>query len=223
MTEPTLIETTSAAAAGATRRLTTAANVKAVLEITVSSWDTLIESLIDRVSDQAARYCNLAEDSAGTPSTLGRETLRATWRAYTERDGNLFLPWRPKIAITSLTEGGVSLIAETDYRLLAGGELQRLSGGAPSLWDPCLSVIATFTCGFGTLPGATPPAVESEVIEQVKMRFLARKRDSTLRNETIPDVWSGSWNVAGGDTIGGSGLLPPLEAALAPYRRFMIA
>ena len=59
-----------------------------------------------------------------------------------------------------------------------------------------------------------------QVIEQVKMKYLATDRDPALRSENTPDVWSGSYAVAGGDSIGSSGLLPQVEAALAPYKNW---
>lgn len=220
MTDPILIETVVAAAAGATRRLTTKENVKTLLDITVTTYDTLLDSLIDRVSEQAAIYCNLARDNAGAFPTFGAETLKATWRAYSgPRCDPLLLPWRTKLAITSLTDDTDTLVAETDYRFDARtGEIFRLSGGVQSFWDYSVETVAQFTCGW-TLPGGIPPGLESEVIEQVKFRYLSRARDPAIRSRTVQDVGSQTFSVAGGDSISESGLLPSLESALDPYRR----
>lgn len=222
LNDPDLVATVTPAAAGATRRLTTKEKVKAILEITVTTYDDVIDAYIDRVSDEAAGYCGLAEDNAGTGPTFGAETLRATWYAYSGcREGNLLLPWRPVIAISSLTEAGTALVANTDYRLLKTGELVRLCNGFPFWWNPCLQVIATFTCGW-TLPAGVPPALEGQVIEQVKTRFLGRKRDPALRAEATQDVGSASYGVIGGDSISEGGMLKSLEGALDDYRRALV-
>lgn len=223
MIAPDLLETTVAAAAGATRRLTTKEKVKADLGITDATNDALIDQYIDQVSDQAARYANLAEDSAGSFPTFGAETLRATWYAWNGRhDGNILLPWRPKWAVTGVTMGGTALVAGTDFRLLAGGELQRLygsiSGGLPWQWWSYGDIVVTFTGGW-TLPAGVPAALEARVVDQVKFTYAGRNRDKALRSLDVPGVASEVYNVAGGSSIGESGLLVELESALGPYRR----
>lgn len=218
MSAPDLVETTVAAAAGATRRLTTAAKVKALLGETSSTYDTLLETIIDQISDDCARYCALASDSAGAFATFGAETLRATWYANSGvRDDVLFLPWRPKVSVSTVVENGVSLVAGTDYRLL-GGQLQRIVSAAPAVWEPCYEVVVTLTAGW-TLPAGVPSSLEARVIDQVRMVFAGRNRDPSVRSFSVPDVYQAAYSVAGGDTIGDSGLLKSLEAALASWRR----
>lgn len=222
MIAPDLLETTVPAAAGGTRRLTTKEKVKADLGIVDTDSDALIDQYIDQVSDMAARYANLAEDNAGAFPTFGAETLRATWYGLNgRRDGNFLLPWRPKWAVTGVTLDGTAQVAGTDYRVLAGGELQRLSGGLPwSWWGDCEAVV-TFTAGWA-LPAGVPAALEARVIDQVKYVFKGRNRDDGIRSLAVPDVVTVSYAYAGGDSIGESGLLVPLENALGPYRRIPI-
>lgn len=218
MLGPDLLETTSAAAADGARRLTTKEKVKADLDITATTWDTLIDQYIDQVSDDAARYCDLAADTAGAFPTFGAETLRATWFAYGEsRDDALLLPWRPKLAVTSVVENGVTLAAGTDYRLDAGGELRRLCDSIPVAWDPCYTVVVAFTAGW-SLPTGVPAALEARVIDQVKLSYASRKREPGLRAMAIEGIGSETYSVAGGSSIGESGLLVSLESALGPYR-----
>jgi hypothetical protein len=222
MIAPDLLETTVPAAAGATRRLTTKEKVKADLGITDTASDTLIDQYIDQVSDAAARYANLAEDNAGNFPTLGAETLRATWYGYNgNRCGNLLLPWRVKWAVTTVTEGGTALVAGTDYRVLPGGELQRISSGYRWAWYPERDAVVTFTAGW-TLPAGVPPSLEAAVIDQVKYVLAGRARDPALRSLDIPGVSSETYNVAGGSSIGEEGLLSPLERVLDQYRRELI-
>lgn len=221
MIEPDLLETTVAAATGATRRLTTKEKVKADLAITVTTYDTLIDQYIDQISDAAARFARLAEDSAGSFPTFGAETLRATWYGCNgTRDGNFLLPWRPKWAVTGVTLAGTALVAGTDYRVLAGGELQRLSGGLPWCWWSDSDAVVTFTAGW-SLPSGVPAALEARVIDQVKMQYHGRERDPGLRADSTDGVGSETYSVIGGDSIGESGLLYSLEDALGPYRRLL--
>ena len=222
MIAPDLLETTVAAATGATRRLTTKEKVKTLLGVSGTTDDALLDQLIDQVSDDVARHCNLAADTAGAFPTFGAETLRATWYALTgDRDDILLLPWRPSVAPTVVVENGVTLTSGTDYRLISGGALQRICSDLPSIWDPCLKVVVTLTAGW-TLPAGVPPGVEARIIDQVKLAYQGRKRDQALRSEAVPDTYQASYNVVGGDSIGDSGLLVSLESVLAPYHRVSI-
>lgn len=222
MIAPDLLETTVAAAAGSARRLTTKEKVKGDFGITVTTYDALIDQYIDQVSDAAARYANLAADSAGAFPTFGAETLRATWYGYNGcREGNMLLPWRPKLAVTGVAQAGTALVAGTNYRVLEGGELQPLSGGLPGAWYPDNDLVVTFTAGW-TLPAGVPAALEAAVIDQVKLTYSGRSRDLNLRSESANDVGSVTYAVIGGDSISESGLLKSLERALEPYRRMAI-
>lgn len=223
MSEP-LFEVVTPAANAAARRLTTAARVRAVLRVTTTSDDALIESIIDRASAMAAGYCRLARDQLGAVPTFGSETLRATWYAEADnvrRGSRLVLPWRvPVTAISSVIEAGTTLAASTDYRLLSGFLLQRLSDDAPRAWS-LGKIVVVYVAGW-PLPDGVPAEVEGPLIEQVKLAYLGTDRDPGVRSETVPDVHQVQFNVAGGDAIGESGLLKSLESALAPFRDWKV-
>ncbi|NQW53701.1 MAG: hypothetical protein HQ465_20920 [Rhodospirillales bacterium] len=104
----------------------------------------------------------------------------------------------------------------SDFRLVGGGMLERMADDSAIPWSST-KIMVTYTAGW-LLPDGVPAELEGQVIEQVKMRYLATDRDPALRSENTPDVWSGSYAVAGGDSIGESGLLRALEEALSPYR-----
>lgn len=219
---PDRLETVTAAAAGDTRRLTTKAKVKALLGLSGTTDDSLLDDLIDRVSADCASYCGLAADGAGGFPTFGAETLRATWYNLDRcRDDILLLPWRPKLAVTAVAENGVTLTLNTDYRGLDGGLLQRLSGGLPTIWAPQWTVVVDLTAGW-SLPAGVDPALEGRVIDQVKLQYQGRKRDNAIRSESVPSTYQASYAVIGGDSIGASGLLVSLEAALDRYARVSI-
>jgi hypothetical protein len=216
VSEP-VFEVVTPAVNAAARRLTTAAKVQAALRLGAVD-TTLIESIIDAVSGECVRFCNLARAVAGPVPTFGLEVVRATWLgAGMDRGSILILPWRaPVTAMGSVVEDGTSLTLNTDFRLVGGGMLERMADDAPVCWSPD-KIVVSWTAGW-SLPGEVPAELEGQVIEQVKMKYLATDRDPALRSENTPDVWSGSYAVAGGDSIGESGLLRSLEVALSPYR-----
>lgn len=199
------------------RRLTTAAKVQLALRLGTDD-TTLIESIIDAVSGECVRFANLARSASGTVPTFGQEVLRATWlSAEMDRGSVLILPWRTPIAtVGSVVEDGIGLAMNTDFRLVGGGMLERMADDTVVCWSPG-KIVVSWTAGW-SLPAEVPAELEGQVIEQVKMKYLATDRDPALRSENTPDVWSGSYAVAGGDSIGESGLLRSLEVALSPYR-----
>lgn len=216
MTEP-LFEVVTPAVNAAARRLTTAAKVQAALRLGAVD-TTLIEGIIDAVSGECVRFCNLARAVAGPVPTFGLEVVRVTWLGTdVGRPSTLILPWRtPITTVGSVIEDGTTLVMNTDFRLLGSGMLERMADDALVCWSTG-KIVVSFTAGW-SLPTDVPAELEGQVIEQVKMKFLATDRDPALRSENTPDVWSGSYAVAGGDSIGESGLLKSLEAALAPFK-----
>lgn len=220
MSDAPLFEVTSPIITAAARRLTTAAKVQAVLFGGATTDTALIETLIDRVSASAARYCNIASDPAGVVPTLGRETCRATWRPLmTGRGCMLLLPWRfPVTTISEVVEDGVSLDAG-NYELRAGAMLERLNDdGIPVPWSSA-SIVVTYVVGWDlTQADTVAPDVEAAVIDQVKAMYHGRARDPALRSEATESVGSASYSVPGGDSIAKSGLMSSVEAALDDLR-----
>lgn len=222
-----LFEVTSDETAVATRRLTSAAAIQA-MGVGGDGDDTAaLEAIIDRVSARLAAECRLARDVGGKIPTFATQTCRATWHATTDgRASAIMLPWRvPVTAIGSVVEAGVTLAA-TAYRHVGAGQIIRLSGDYERAWSSS-KIVVTYTAGFpvsaATPPLMTAPAdIEARVIDQVRMEFLARSRDPSVRSENVPDVYQASYAVAGGDSFGVSGLLASLEGALAPYRLHLV-
>ncbi|WP_319798321.1 hypothetical protein [Nitrobacter sp.] len=218
-----LFEVVTAITDDTKRRLTTAANVRAMIG-SASSDDAVLETLISRASAAFATYCKLAKDAKGTPPSFGEESLRATYAAVRHRDDratDLVLPWRPAItAITSVVENGVSLVAGTDYQLKSGGILERLYSDRETRWRP-EKIVVEYTAGW-ELPGNVPADIEAAAIDQVKYMWSARERDPSIRSENVPDVYQVSFNYPGGSSIGDSGLLISVEAALVAYRDWSV-
>lgn len=201
------------------RRLTTAEKVNAALGQTATDDAELIESIIDQVSGECARYCGLARPLTGLAvPTFGQELVRVTWRrAVCDRGTTLFLPWRvPLVSVDLLTEDGVELTEGTDFDCTGAGMLVRISDDAPICWSAA-KIIAELTVGWD-LPDGVPAELEGRVIDQVKMRFLARASDPRIRSEQLSDVGAVTYSVEGGDSIGDDGLLPSLKMALAAFK-----
>ena len=154
--------------------------------------------------------------------TFGLEVVRATWLATDmDRGSVLILPWRTPIAtVDSVVEDGTTLALNTNFRLVGGAMLERIADDAPVSWSPG-KIVVSWTAGW-SLPAEVPAELEGQVIEQVKMKYLATDRDPALRSENTFDIWSGSYAVVGGDSIGESGLLKSLEAALYPFKTWAV-
>lgn len=226
----------------AERRLVTPATVRALTGLPEtgdgSVDDATLILWIDAVLAQCATYCRLARAGAA-PRTLAQEVVRATWPAsyvangqwprgwfLDDRGTQLLLPWRVPVTAIEMTEGETELEENVDFRLLGAGVVERLSGGAACCWATG-GIVADYTAGW-VLPsddpsyevdGETlPPDLVARIADQVKLAYDQRDVDRTLRSEDVVGVWSGSYNVPGGDAIATSGLTRPLEDALAPYR-----
>ncbi len=216
-----LFEVTTPAASAAARRLTSAAKVRALIGSSPSD-DAKIETLIDGISAECASACNIARPAnMASPATFGQEVVKATWLASPERrSAMLILPWRVAITPGQVVENGVNLTSNVDYRLVGGGMLQRMSAGAPIYWSSA-AIVVPYTAGW-VLPDGVPPELERQVIDQVKMAYYAADSDPAIRSESVPDTYQASYAVAGGDSIGKSGLLTALEGALAPFKSWAI-
>lgn len=211
MSDTPRLEILTPAANAAARRLASVAEVKAVLDLTTSTDDAVLEAMIDRACALMATYCRLARVGA-TPPTFAEEELEATWDARQRLRPGLLLPWRfPVAAISAVVEDGVDL-GEGDYRLDDGAELVRLVNGAPSCWSSG-AIVVTWTAGW-VLASASPDDLKAACVEQVKHSFLARSRDSALRSEQVPDVYAASYS----DAVVAAALLPGVQAALDAYR-----
>lgn len=213
-----LLESVTAEADATKRWLTTRVAVKAALLIGDTTKDTLIDSLISRVSGLIANECALARDNAGGIASFAQETLRATWFPTRHSRGALLtLPWRvPCTQIISVTVDDEAL-DPGEYRLVATvpGRLQFLCDGDPAAWSGS-KIVGQFKAGFA-LPASVPPELETACIEQVKAMLMAADRDPSIRSVNSPDIGAESYALPGGDTFKGL-LLPQVVDAISAYR-----
>jgi hypothetical protein len=185
----------------ATRLLTTRQRVKDELGITVTTYDTLLDTKIAEVSDEIAAFCG--RDFGLTAVT---ETLRR-W-CWTE---DIILARWPVVAISALSEAGTALTSSDWFLDTPGGVLRRLNtDGTLSVWRGG-DIVVSYTYGW-LLPGQSnrnlPLDVEAAAVDQVKASWFARKRDPVIRSETVDGVGSQSFQIG---SIGGpdTGALQP--------------
>lgn len=222
------------------RRLIPNSMVRAITGLTESAiGDEALNLKLDAVLASVARSCRLAK-AGSAPLTLARETVMAAWpdvSAYDYswhrtwlpegRGHKLILPWRAPITSIEVTEGEAELVEGTDFRLLAGGVVERISGGTYYGWSQG-AISVTYTAGFIATP--TDPSYNEEegdplpadvvalISEQVRLSIAQGKANPMLRSEDVPGIWSGTFNIPGGDAIDASGLSRPLYDALSDYR-----
>lgn len=218
------------------RRLISAETVRLLTGIPATGegavTDEVLNFRIDGVMSKIARSCRLAAARAA-PLTLAQESVRATWTPPAlerrwiywfadEARTKLILPWRAPITEIDITVDDEELEENVDYELLGSGVVQWLSPGTSWPWA---NIVADYTAGF--VPLAADPAYQedgetlpADIVEMIaeQVRYSASMPDMSLRSEDIPGVWSGSYNVPGGDAIDTSGLSMPLYDALSPFR-----
>lgn len=185
---------------------------------------------LDAVLASCATSCRLAK-FRGLPLTLAQEVVRATWVDASVavgwgeallrygRNSQLLLPWRAPITALTVTEGGTELVEDTDFRNLGAGVLERITGGVCCGWS-FGAIVVDYTAGWllDDEENAVPADLVSLIADQVRLAQSQSTVNPILRSEDIPGVWSGTFNMPGGDAIDTSGLSRPLYDALSDYR-----
>lgn len=220
------------------RRLVSVETFRTLSGISISDLsDEAAEKIIDATLARIATLCKLARDGA-RPLTFAREEVRATWiandiyypyvndgprnhgwpRRFPYDQYQLMLPWRTPITEITITEGETVLEEGVHFRLLGAGVVERIGGG---FWPwPSPGLVVDYTAGWladdDEFP--FPDDLASLIVDQAVMIYQRSGIDWNLRSEDIPGIWSGSYNIIGGDSIAENGLLRSLDNALYPYK-----
>lgn len=196
--------------AASTYDLTTLAAVKAELGLTTTAEDVNIATWISQASAACSAYCN---------RTLRSETITETFRSGSN-ESLIYLARIPVGTVTSVTEDGVVLVANTDYQLDATvGVIYRLSDDVLVDWN-FSKLIVVYAAGY-TTTALLPDDIERACISLTKTLRGAATRDPLVKQESIPGVLDTSYWV--GTTPGSTGNLPPdVQALLDPYREISV-
>lgn len=220
----------------ATTALTTLANLKLALDINTTLQDDWLKTQVTAVSNLACMVMGveMAEDGSrhfgveSVDETFDRRT-RYPWlpplgviAPRREADTIIVLSRRPVISISNVTENGVA-VDPTGYFLSAtDGKLKRLSGNLAAAWANTI-IVVSYTAGWA-LPGDDgtnmPAEIEQAVIEGIRARWYARKRDPNVKSENLPGVREVKYFFG---SPGQDQPLPPLSMSLLdPYRNMSL-
>lgn len=215
------------------KKLTTLAEVKDDLGIPsgTTTYDTAINKKIDQASAAIVRYC-------------GREFAKEDVTETLPGDGSntLLLTRTPIISVTSLSYKGTALdtanyeISDPEAGIIFSsvGFLDTAQAGfglseIPVAGSRQNSYSARYIAGywlpsFSGSPGASdillPDDVELAARELAKMLYIGRRRDQSVKQESVVNVGSVTYF---GAEDGASGGLPPMIASLlAPWVRKFI-
>ena len=186
--------------------LVTLDELKTRLEISESTSDALLTSLVLEASLAAARHCH---------RTLVSETVRETLRPRS-RETFLNLDRYPVTNVASVTESGAVLTA-TDYELdPRPGILARLDGDDYGHWER--PAVIQYTGGFTDIPAD----LKGAVIEIALSSWHGRDRDPLVKREAVPDVGSVEYTTGDAAASGRTALPVTAVSKLRPYVRLTV-
>jgi hypothetical protein len=190
--------------------LTELQDVKDELGIANNTSDAVLDRYISSASAAAAQYCDRVfqvetvseQFFADRPNRMIKGGVKPLQLAR----------W-PLVTITSVTEDSTLLVQGTDYLVdAANGQLTRLdSSGLAVYWHP-LPLTVVYSAGYNPIP----LDVEDAVIRMVTKRYLAKGRDASLKQESIPGVREVQYWIATGTEAGN--LTPDVQDILSNYR-----
>ena len=204
----TFIVTTAASS----YKLTTVADLKALMKITSSTDDTLMSSCIDRASAQIVAFCNRG---------FAKETLTETVKS--NGGINLVVKRTPIVSITSITLAG-TLVDASAYSLdePAAGFIYNENGWNCTYGKNSYSIV--YVAGY-VLPSFItgtinlPEEVSAACLELAKSLYLGGARDPNITRDSVPDVRDVTYGGSSSSVAGGSSASAILNA-LAPLQRY---
>jgi hypothetical protein len=145
----------------------------------------------------------IADAQALIEAEVGR-TLESAARTETFDGGrwSLFLTYWPVTSITSVTEDGTVLVANTDYRFYPGGKLVRVAGSYQNWWQTSKlqSVVVSYVGGY--LAGTH--VKELEHLGSICAEVVARAFRKGAASAAVPAGTTGSIQsvtLAGSDSV----------------------
>jgi hypothetical protein len=182
------------------------ADVKAELNISDTSSDTLLTRYIAYASTAVSQLCNRRLTTETVKDEIWPDREDFSYQVTGALKDIQLSRW-PVVTLSSLSEDGNALADGVDFRIdKETGIVSRLDkGGYPASWS-AWPIVATFTAGLGATVDDIPQDIQDATIRLVKARYFARNRDPILKSEDIPGVRSVQyWISTGAD----AGNMPP--------------
>ena len=198
------------------------ATLKTLNSISGTGQDAYLSLVISQISQSAADYCNRVFPVETVEDSYWPQRRGYQWEPR-RRARPIILTRYPVGTVTSVLEfiGGVgptTLVADTDYKLDSiRGEIYRLDNlGIPTPWVAD-SIVVTYSGGYST----TPADLQLAAAAWVQAVAAAQTRDPALKSETVPGVYSASYQMgaAPGST---SGIPPEVQSVLDNYNMALI-
>lgn len=190
--------------------LTTLANVKAELSITVTTSDSVLRRYITSASAAASQYANRVFVVEGVQDQF---LARHNSRLFRDRPEILQLSRWPISELDSVVVDGTTFVDGTDFLTDSiNGQLTRIDAAGNRIAWCGQSIVVNYEGGFDTIP----PDVQDAIIRMVTVRYLAKGRDLTIRQENIPGVIERQYWVATGSDSGN--MTPDVTDVLDNYR-----
>lgn len=201
----------------ASKDLTVLTTVKAELEVTGTTDDTFLGTLIQQASAAIVSYCG---------REFAAEEVDETVKAY--GTATLMISRTPVTALSTVTlDDGISSVTvpRTDYALedAENGFIRSLVGpwkwtatqgtgilARPVAGSEFQAYKVRYTGGY-TLLTTLPHDVERACIDLVKVKYLARGQAGNITEQEVPGVYRAEY--APGDVT------PAIRSLLAPWRR----
>lgn len=137
------------------------------------------------------------------------------------RGDTLRLSRWPVAEILQVIENGAELTPDAYELDEATGQLWRIAIGERICWAGAGTTTVSYVGGY-ILPDDLPADIQRAVVDQVKFAYFAGDRDPGLRSLNVDGVAAESYAVAGGSSMGKSGLFASVESALRVYRRMTV-
>lgn len=182
--------------------LTVVATVKAELGITNRKSDDQLAVFIRQASGAAASYCNRVFALEGIKEEFwpDRDGMHHASRLLNGGLSVLQLRRYPIAEMTLVTENGVALTEDTDFRVDAeNGFLYRINASGFTRHWRTWPLVVEYSGGYALLD-ELPFPIERAVINMVKTAYNAAKRDPLIMSESIPGIRDVRYWVPSGGT-----------------------
>lgn len=198
--------------------LTTLGIIKDELDIKDNSKNATLQRYLSGASAAAAQYRNGKFHAEELQDEFWPDREPHNYQLPGGADVLQLSRWPVASPIMSVTENGIVLVENTDFRVDYGiGRLIRLDQNLyPVRWS-AWPIVAQFVGGFDPIPDD----VQDAIVRMVTRRYASKGRDPNLRQQTVPGILEQSWWIATGTDSGN--MSPDISDILDNYRVPVVA